>query len=644
MSLVKQLWIAIIGLMILVFFASFSISTLSAKGYYIEQLSLKNSDNANSLALMISQMDKEDVMVELLVAAQFDTGNYKKIELLDPSGQERVVKVHETDVQAHVPNWFKELVPIKAGKGVAQIQDGWKQYGTLIVESDDRFAYESLWKTTLQFLLWFLFAALLLGAIGTWVLRYLTSPLEDVVKQAEAIGGRRFITSQEPKTLEFNRLVRAMNTLSARVRSMLENESRRLDEMRYKSQHDPLTGLANREFFVGKLESILRDEDKNTRNGMLLIRICDLLTVNKTLGHQKTDQLLKGIAEQIGNTVKQHNKEFDEYLLGRLNGSDFAVILTAIDDLQPVAKALEVFMSTYAKSYAQEVNLQLPMAACTFKGDESRQNLFQKIDSLLVEAESEKHTAMVIERSIQAKGLLLNANEWRTTLLDALSSGGVVAQLFPVVDIKNRLLHSEAMMRLNVDGKALSAGDFLPWARRLNLLPQMDLALAEHILGQPKVQSGQLQVALNLSIETLKELQQRDILVDMLKTSGCADKLWLELPERAILDNLNYFIEFCELVKPLGCKVGLDKAGSGFGKISRLQEVGLDYIKVDAVLIQDISRKNSESEGFVRGACTLGHSIGLQLIAEGLQDIAELNHLEAIGLDGATGPGVPIRA
>lgn len=639
MSLVKQLWIAIAGLMVLVFLASFSISTLSAKGYYIEQLSLKNSDNANSLALMISQMDKDDeVMVELLIAAQFDTGNYKKIELLDPNGQRRVLKTHEYDIEADVPAWFIQMIPIKAGKGIAQVQDGWKQYGTLIVESDDRFAYESLWKTTVQFFFWFLVSAVVLGALGTWVLRYLTSPLEDVVQQAEAIGGRRFVTSEEPKTLEFNRLVRAMNSLSGRVRSMLENESRRLEEMRYKNQYDALTGLANRDFFINKLESILADDDKNTRNGLLLLRVNDLMTVNKVLGHQKTDALLKGIAEQIGNTIKQHSKEFDQSILGRLNGRDFAVILTNTDDLTAVAKALEVFISNYVKNYNQQVQLVLPMAACAFQGDESRSNLFQKIDDLLVRAENEKQTVMVVEESVVEKKVLQDANQWRETLLNAVNTGSVVAQLYPVVDIKNRQLHFEAMMRLKVGDSMLSAGEFLPWARRFNLLSQMDLALIDYIIAQEHAHPQP--IALNVSIETIKDMEQRDMLVTMLKASDCADHLWLELPENAVLDNLNYFVEFCELVKPLGCKVGLDKAGSGFGKISRLQEVGLDYIKIDAVLIQNICRKDQETESFVRGACTLGHSIGLELIAEGLQDISELKHLESIGLDGATGPGV----
>lgn len=643
MSLVKQLWIAIIGLMILVFFTSFFISTYSAKSYYIEQLNLKNSDNANSLALMLSQMEKDEVMVELLIAAQFDTGNYKRIELLDPNGDERLSKTHEVEISAQVPQWFKALIHLKVGKGIAQVQDGWQQYGTLIVESDDRFAYESLWKTMLQFLMWFFVAALILGAIGTWVLRILTSPLEDVVKQAEAIGGRRFITSEEPKTLEFNRLVRAMNTLSARVRTMLENESRRLEEMRYKNQHDALTGFANREFFVSKLESVLANEDKNARNAMIFLRVANLVKINQSLGHEKTDALLKGVAEKIIQTIRQHDKEFDESTFGRLSGTDFAIMLSNIQEMDALAKALEVFMATYANTYKDQVELLLPMAASSFKANDSRQNIFQKMDALLVKAENEQQTLLVMEDKGAVQDDLKNSQQWRELLEKALDTASVVAQLFPVVDIKNRPLHHEAMMRLKVQENTITAGEFLPWARRFDMLPQLDMALTEYLLDQMKNGAIRHSVAVNLAIETLKNLDVRDQLIESIKASGVADRLWLELPERAVMEDIGHFVEFCELVKPLGCKVGLDKAGSGFANISRLQEVGLDYIKIDSALIHNISKQDQETKSFVRGACTLGHSIGLQLIAEGIQDFQEINELETLGMDGATGPGVQLR-
>ncbi|MBN2646585.1 MAG: EAL domain-containing protein [Thiotrichales bacterium] len=651
MSLVKQLWIAIIGLMILVFLSSFFISTYSAKSYYIEQLSLKNSDNANSLAQMLSQMDKDETLIELLIAAQFDIGNYKRIELLTPNGEQRLLKIHEGAAQAQsVPQWFQALVSLQVEPGIAGVQDGWQQYGTLVVESDDRFAYQSLWKTTLQFLGWFFLSALLLGAVGSWVLRILTQPLEEVVLQAEAIGGRRFITSKEPKTLEFNRLVRAMNTLSERVRTMLENESRRLEELRLKSQHDPLTGLAKREFFFGKMEAVLQDDDPHAQNLMLLVRLSDLQKINQALGHAKTDALLKGLANQLKQALEAQTKHFDESIIGRLGGADFAVILTQVEALSTWAQGLEVFLANYLKTYRTQVDLQLPMAAITFNSDDSRQNLLQKLDGLLVRAANELQAGehprgilLLSAESEQAPSLVQDAQAWQHLLDAALAQDAIYAQLFPVVDVKNRLLHYEAMMRLRWQDKILSAGELMPWARRFERLPHLDLALCRWLLAQ--MQSGDIPgtVAMNLTMETLKSLAIRDELVSLIQQSGLGPRVCLELPEHAVLQALPYFMDFCEQLKPLGVKIGLDKGGAGFTNIPRLQEVGLDYIKLDRTLIQNLANQDEQTTGFVRGVCTLGHSIGLELIAEGMQTFSELSALEAVGLDGATGPGVPMQ-
>ncbi len=87
MSLIKQLWLAIALVMLVAFAGSFLVSSLSAKAYLEEQLLLKNLDNATSLASTLSQMPKDEVTIELLISAQFDTGHYESIRLVDPSGK-----------------------------------------------------------------------------------------------------------------------------------------------------------------------------------------------------------------------------------------------------------------------------------------------------------------------------------------------------------------------------------------------------------------------------------------------------------------------------------------------------------------------------------------------------------------------------
>ena len=121
MSLIKQLWIGIIVMLLLALGGSFAISIMSAKSYLEEQLRIKNLDNATSLALSISQMEKDPVTLELLISAQFDTGHYEYITLADPQKNILVSRRYEENANdktpASVPGWFTHLVNFDAAPG-----------------------------------------------------------------------------------------------------------------------------------------------------------------------------------------------------------------------------------------------------------------------------------------------------------------------------------------------------------------------------------------------------------------------------------------------------------------------------------------------------------------------------------------------
>ncbi len=149
MSLVKQLWIAIVLVMTAAFGGSLIVSVLSARHYLEQQLQVKNIDNATSLALSLTQLDKDPVTVELQVAAQFDAGHYRFIRVTSPTGETIVEKVYQGQLEG-APQWFANLIPIHAEPGQALVQDGWKQYGTLTLASHDQYVYKSLWEGTLD--------------------------------------------------------------------------------------------------------------------------------------------------------------------------------------------------------------------------------------------------------------------------------------------------------------------------------------------------------------------------------------------------------------------------------------------------------------------------------------------------------------
>ncbi len=129
MSLHKQLWAAIIVLLTSLLIVSIVITTLSARDYLSEQLSLKNTDDANNLALFLEQKGTDTDLLKLTVAAKFDTGYYELIELVNPEGK-TVIRKAADGVVANAPGWFVRLLTINAATGIANVQAGWEQIGT----------------------------------------------------------------------------------------------------------------------------------------------------------------------------------------------------------------------------------------------------------------------------------------------------------------------------------------------------------------------------------------------------------------------------------------------------------------------------------------------------------------------------------
>lgn len=632
MSLIKQLWLAIVLVTVLSLGGSFVVSTLSARHYLQQELAVKNMDNAASLALSLSQMPKDPVTVELQVAAQFDTGHYRAIRLTGPGG-ETIVERSFDDPQTEAPAWFVQLVPIETQPGVAQVQDGWKQFGTLSVESHSRYAYASLWQATRQLLWWFVGGGLLTGLIGTLALKFITRPLDRMVEQAEAIGGRRFITTPEPRTREFRSVVRAMNTLSGRIRTMLAEESQRLEALRRQTQHDELTGLFNRNQFFRQLDAALAREDASADGGLLMVRIGDLVELNQRLGRIEVDRMLKTLAEALQGFVASR----PGWDCGRLNATDFAVL--APGELDP-ATAAEALAARLEEALAPVCEAhRLDLAATAYSPGESRSQLLTRLDGTLAAAEQHREGGVLVAAAADSDAAHYSAGEWRGFLERALAAGDVRLARFPVVDGKDGVLHHEAPVRLLLDGGWQNAGRFMPWASRLGMMAAIDTAVVRAALATLETEPATT-LAINLSVEALRDPAFRDTLYQALEAApDCARRLWIEVPEHGALKHQVEFRALCLALRPLGCRIGLKHAGPAFSRIAELHDLGLDYIKVSAAFIRDID-SSPGNVAFLRGLCTIAHSIGLLTIAEGVSTAAEQAALPDLGLDGMTGPAI----
>lgn len=635
MSLTKQLWLAIAAIMTLAFGISLMVSVWSAKSYLEDQLRLKNLDNANSLALSMSQIEKDPVLIELLLSAQFDIGHYKQIKLTSPTGKVMIDRVSDVVID-QVPAWFVSLIPLQTEPGIAQVQDGWRQYGTLTVASHNRFAYQSLWEGNRRLLGWFLASALLCGLIGSLILRSITRPLGEVVNQAEAIGARRFITIQEPRTQEFRSVVRAMNALSTQVRTMLGEESARLEQLRRDAQHDALTGLLNREHFLKKIQNELADQSAAPTGALFILRLPDLVKLNRELGREATDTLLQRVAGALQESCLDESCQ-----IGRLNGSDFAVLAPNVDSVAELAQQIfaRARLSINDPSAAAENDVLL--GAAVYRHGDPVSQVLSRADVALGRAGQEGGSAVEAgDPDVEWKPVPSLVATWKILIDTALRQKRVQFVTYPVLDAEGKLIHYEAPARMqNIQNSQwMPAQEFMPWASRLGLAESIDKAVFDCALDWLETNEGPL--CINVSPQSVCDPVLTSRYFRALKGNRTlARKLWIDVPEFVAYRHAREFRVFCETLKPLGCKIGLEHVGNQICHIGELHDVGLDYLKIDSAIIRDIDQSVG-NQTFLRGLCTIAHTMGMMSIAEGVLNQQEAACLKELGFKGMTGPGI----
>ncbi|TSE24336.1 RNase E specificity factor CsrD [Tepidimonas sediminis] len=637
MSLVKQLWLAVLVVMAVAFGGSLVLSVLSARHYLQQQLQVKNFDNATALALALTQLDKDPVTIELQVSAQFDVGHYKFIRVSRPTGEVLAERVYEGRLEG-APQWFADLIPIRTQPGTAVVQDGWRQFATVTLASHDQYAYQSLWQATQQLLAWFAVGALVVGTLGTLALRLILRPLHDVVDQAQAIAERRFVTVEEPRTPELRAVTRAMNDMVRRLKAMFAEEAARLESLRERVNHDPVTGVANREHFLAQLRDILQGEEWGSRGSLVVVRLAYLNELNARLGRQRADELLQSLA----HTLTACGDGPPGQRVGRLKGGEFALVCPSLAQPAEAARRVhERLMHDWAPRWLPDVPDLFHLAAVDYARGEPVGEVLARADQALAQAQARGPNGWHAVEDAAAPGLTLPAERWRTLLTEAVSGGRLSLAFYPVVkNDPKRPLHEEGVIRLQVDagGRLLTAGDFMPMAANLNLTAPLDLGVVR--LAIEHLRQVQGDVAVNLSAETIADFGFRNQLVQLLQQyPDLCRRLLFEVPEYGVYRQFDAFRDLVRSLKALGCRVGIEHFGQRFAGSDQLASLGLDYIKVHPSYVRGI-RDNPGNQEFLRGLCSMAHALGITVIALGVESRDDLPLLAQLGFDGATGPGI----
>ncbi len=630
MSLIRQVWVLVLGMIVLACAASVAVSVWTARDYLQTQLTLKNNDNAQALALSLSQQQADAALVELVVSAQFDTGFYRRITLRSPEGRV-LVERRGAALQSKVPDWFVTLAPIHPTTGVAQISKGWSPLGTLEVESQVAYAYESLWSTTLRIAGVLGVLGLVAGMIGRVAVQQIRRPLDAMTDQAMALTERRFVAIGEPAVPELRRVAQALNAMVTRVRVMFGEQVEQIEHLRQIAHCDARTGVADRRHFMSRLHDELGHEDGSGRGLLVLVRFQHLGLANQRLGHAVTDEMLRTAASGLEQAVDGHLP----LLAGRLNGADFAVLF---DDGAEADAAVRAVLARAQLAFSPFDGAVIVSAAAQWQRGDTAAAVLQAVDAALARAELRghgSHEVVVSEARMVPEG---GEEGWRRQLEEALNQSRLVLGGYPLVNAAGHLLHRECPVRVGLgDGGELApASVWLPWAVRTGQVGDIDRIAAGMALEA--IEADGVPRGINVALNSLKYPSFVQAMRSLMEEHAeAATRLSIDIDESALATGMPTLVELCHQLRPLGVRVGIEHAGERTAQAPALLAVGLDFIKLRGSFVAGVATDAAQA-ALVRGTLAVFHGLGLMVYAEGVQSAQDLQALWMLGVDGVTGP------
>ncbi len=619
-----------------------------AREAMLQQLQQRNREAAAWLALAL-RPDGPDAPVdaqpaaprEAVLAAHLDAARLERLQLRDAEG--RIVWRHEARARpARAPAVYAELMALEPGAGDAPLRDQQgRPAGSVQVAVSSAEALDALWQGLLHSALALALLGGAVAAVAAWRVRALRRALARAVEQANALSKGRYLRQARPALPELQPLAASMNLLVERLQVALEARKEQLEAWRQQAHADPLTGLAARRHFLARFEQLLAGDAVPARLGVLLLRVRDLQGMNRRIGHAATDHVLQALAQTLTNYPSGTAGCF----CGRLNGSDFALVLPvgglAQDTAQALVRALRLPIITI------DAAAGVSIGAVELSGAVTVQQALALADEALACAETDVAFSSACVGDAQlatpyGEGL------WQQRLSLALEQGRVQLASFPVCTPDGRVLHLDCPIRVQIEpgGAFEPASRWLAQAARARLCAAVDERAVE--LALQAIEDDGRARCINISAQSLGVSDFMAAVSRRLEAAPqAASRLWIDLPEVLALDRPLLVKEATRRWRPLGVYVGLEHAGEALARIPHLLELGLDCVRIDSRYVQGLAAADAgDARRYLHGLVQLVQSVGLSITAEGVTDEADLALLWSLGFDAATGPllreGMPL--
>jgi diguanylate cyclase (GGDEF)-like protein len=434
---------------------------------------------------------------------------------------------------------------------------------------------------------------------------------------------------------ESSLITMAASISGARQRQQIE------EKIRYQAMHDLLTGLPNRlrfnDILNQGLQKIIQPEESIA---VMFLDLDRFKIINDTLGHTVGDDLLKIVAQRIRDTIRI------EDVVARWGGDEFTIFLPRVTEIPPIIQIAENILQTledafYINGHELYISSSIGIALLD-KDSPDAETLIQHADAALYYAKNEgRNNYQFYKESLSQKNPeLLNLEK---NLRHAMKRKELMLYYQPRVNITTgKITGMEALLRWNhSEMGVISPAVFIPLAEKSGLI----ISIGEWALRQACIQNKAWQdagyqpitIAVNLSPQQFDQPKLVEILTDILtETQLKPEFLELEITETTAIADINFTTTALQNLAEMGLLLSIDDFGTGYSSLNRLQVLPFHNLKIDQSFIKELTTDPKVAH-IIQAIVTLGQSLGLRLIAEGVEHPAELEFLRSINCDEVQG-------
>ncbi|MGI9259448.1 MAG: EAL domain-containing protein [Gammaproteobacteria bacterium] len=412
-------------------------------------------------------------------------------------------------------------------------------------------------------------------------------------------------------------------------------------QMSYQASHDALTGLVNRVEFERRLESALKSA-RGTDVGHVVcyLDLDRFKTVNDTSGHLAGDNLLREIATLLKEKVR------DSDTVARLGGDEFALLLVGcpLEKARQIADDVCHAVADYRFVWHDQIfdiGVSIGLVEIGHESGSAETVLGAADSACYVAKQHGRGRVHVYSARDEIVARQRGEIQWLQRLQQALKENQFELFVQPIISVAGRVKEGpaiEVLLRMREEsGEVILPSQFLDSAARYQLMSHIDRWVVQATLTA--IASGSLRLpderscSINLSGQTLGDEDFLEFVVEALDHTGVMpSQLCFEIPESAVVTNLDHAHRFINVLHGIGCRFALDDFGSGIGSFSNLKFLDIDYLKIDGAYIRDLET-DSVNHAMVTAMIKLARTLDFQIVAEQVEDQASFDTVREMGVD-----------